>query len=128
MGLWGPGGKVGSLALGVTVSLPAGLWGHSGFHPSEHGIPGHCMEKSPRALPPGRSLGEHMALSPSVPNSRTAILGPWQELTRKIPPCSRHGEGGESRDHRAPPLPPGVLQRALGTGASPGCHTAPRPP
>lgn len=72
------------------MPLPAGLWGHAGFHTFQTwgNPPGHCMGKGPRALPLGRTLGEHMALSPSVPNPRTAILGPWQELTQKIPAWS----------------------------------------
>lgn len=83
VGLWGPGGWE------VTVA-PARWAVRTRWLPHLPNMgeppPGHCTEKNLRALLLGRSLGEHMALSPSVPNLRTAILGPWQELTQKIPP------------------------------------------
>lgn len=73
-----------------------------------------------------------MALSPFVPNPRTTILGPWQEPTQKVSPWSGHrdcrGKEGGSGGCRVPPVPQGVLQRARGTGASPGCHTPLNPP
>lgn len=91
--------------MGVTVPLPAGCGDTVTFTASKHG---HCMEKSPCLLLLRGSLGGHMALSPSIPNPRTAILGPWQKL-RKYPRDPDTGIVGErregSRTYRAPSLP-----------------------
>lgn len=93
---------------GVTVPRPAGLWGHGGFHSFQTwgNPPGHCMEKSPCALPLRGSLGGHMAPSPT-PGQRFLALG--KNLLRKCPrdPGTRIvGERtGGSRTYRAPSLP-----------------------
>lgn len=79
MGLWGPSGKVGSLGLGLTVSLPAGLWGHGGFHTFQTwgNPPGRFMEKFPVLCYWAGRLG-NTRLCPSLsptPGQRFLALG-----------------------------------------------------